>query len=120
MSDLKCTVCGFKDARDQAHVRDRYEFDEGDEHRLQNIIPLCPNHHRMFDSGKIGICPSRDHFVILTDGGIDVVEPVNPIHNIRDEYIQDSNSKTVPRVKVAIGLVPSQLHASHCPEHQRE
>lgn len=39
----KCIICGFKE------IVDLHHFDENNKNnKLSNLIPLCPNHHKMF------------------------------------------------------------------------
>jgi len=39
----KCIICGFKE------IVDLHHFDEDSKNNiLSNLIPLCPNHHKMF------------------------------------------------------------------------
>lgn len=118
MNQDRCIVCGFQDVSDDAHVKPRREFDRNEPDRLLNIIPLCPTHHRMFDRGLIGVCPDSYNLIILQNGEVSVEAPVGSLENIRDKYIQNSNSKLQPQVKAATGLIPSQKHASKCPEDQ--
>ncbi|WP_256549409.1 HNH endonuclease [Natrinema caseinilyticum] len=112
----RCAVCGFKEIKEDAHVKPRHEFEDSARDRLLNIIPLCPTHHRMFDSGKIGICPNKEVFVLMVGEEIKTKEPIMSIQRIREEYIEKSNSKLQPRLRAAVGLIPSQKHASRCPK----
>lgn len=120
MSQEPCMVCGFRVVSDDAHVKPRREFDYSEENRLLNIIPLCPTHHRMFDLGLIGICPESHKLVLLLEGDLEVRDPRGSFQNIREEYIEASNSKVQPKVRAAIGSLSDQTHASLCPEHQKE
>lgn len=45
-----CAVCGFSRLIEYAHYEPKRE---GGRARLGNIVPLCPNHHRLFDSGLL-------------------------------------------------------------------
>ena len=39
----KCIICGFKE------IVDLHHFDQNSKNNnLSNLIPLCPNHHKMF------------------------------------------------------------------------
>lgn len=43
----RCIVCGWdEDSCDVAHLN-------GPENYIENLVILCPNHHRLFDRGKI-------------------------------------------------------------------
>ena len=47
----RCAICGWDLAPcDVAHIVDRRN---GGEDVLENVVMLCPNHHRLFDLGKI-------------------------------------------------------------------
>ncbi|KKM08345.1 hypothetical protein LCGC14_1724710 [marine sediment metagenome] len=51
-SGFGCAICGWNEAQcDMAHVIPKVE---GGTYELDNIVILCPNHHRMADSGKLG------------------------------------------------------------------
>lgn len=45
-----CCVCGFNRSVDFAHIVWKKD---GGKIRKDNIAILCPNHHRLFDSGKL-------------------------------------------------------------------
>lgn len=52
-----CKVCGYDFAVEAAHVKPVKEF-SGDAtieeiNRIENLLPLCPNHHLEFDRGKL-------------------------------------------------------------------
>lgn len=59
--DRPCILCSTEYTED-AHVRARSSFLEG-EHRIQNLIPLCPLCHELFDSYFITIHPELRIFV---------------------------------------------------------
>lgn len=47
----RCAVCGWDEARnDVCHIVARKD---GGEDAFENIVMLCPNHHRLFDTKKI-------------------------------------------------------------------
>lgn len=48
--NLKCCICGFDRAFDFAHLKWRKD---GGRWTKKNLIILCPNHHRLFDRGKL-------------------------------------------------------------------
>ena len=49
----QCALCGWSEAPcDVAHIVAKKH---GGENKLENVVMLCPNHHRMFDTGKIPI-----------------------------------------------------------------
>jgi hypothetical protein len=46
-----CEICGWdEDTVDSAHI---IPVRDGGSHGVDNIVMLCPNHHRLFDHGKI-------------------------------------------------------------------
>lgn len=46
-----CAVCGWTETtNDVCHIVPRKR---GGENTFENIVMLCPNHHRMLDSGKM-------------------------------------------------------------------
>lgn len=55
----KCFICGWSEApNDVCHI---VPVKDGGETRIDNMILLCPNHHRMYDRGLI----QREHLVSL-------------------------------------------------------
>lgn len=113
---MRCVVCGDSEELDRAHVKDRSEFSDNEDDRRQNIIQLCPTHHRMFDNQKMGICPSKEEFVVEQNGSVDSVKPYRSIKDIKQEYIEYHNSKCGPQLRAALGLIPGQEYASICSE----
>jgi 5-methylcytosine-specific restriction endonuclease McrA len=45
-----CKVCGFDRLIEYAHI---IPASKGGDIRPSNILPLCPNHHRLFDKGLL-------------------------------------------------------------------
>lgn len=49
----RCAVCGWDEApNDVCHIIARRD---GGSDTLENVVMLCPNHHRLFDRGQIAI-----------------------------------------------------------------
>lgn len=46
----KCAICGYDKHVDIHHIEPVYS---GGTDELENLIPLCPNHHREADAGEI-------------------------------------------------------------------
>jgi predicted restriction endonuclease len=47
----RCAICGWDEApNDVAHIVARKN---GGTDTLDNVVMLCPNHHRLFDTGRI-------------------------------------------------------------------
>lgn len=47
----RCCVCGWDRATvDYAHM---CSVKDGGKYVLHNVLPLCPNHHRLFDNGEL-------------------------------------------------------------------
>lgn len=111
---MRCVVCGRTEELDNSHVKDNSEFDDHEDDRSQNIIYLCPTHHRMFDNNKIGICPSKKKIVIKRDGNFECVRPEFSIEYIKQEYVGYHNSNCGPRLRAALGLIPEQEYAKIC------
>lgn len=54
---LKCEVCGFDQTIDLCHI---ISHKEGGAFDIDsNLLILCPNHHRLFDSGQLKINPKK-------------------------------------------------------------
>lgn len=55
--NYKCCVCGYDKHIEVAHIKPVSEFSNGDMvseiNNIENIIPLCPNHHWEFDNGML-------------------------------------------------------------------
>lgn len=54
----QCMICGFKKTLDLCHIKWRKD---GGKITRDNIVILCPNHHRLFDRGLL----SRKEKVLL-------------------------------------------------------
>lgn len=50
VSQFGCSICGFKRALDKCHIKWRKD---GGKVSKDNIVILCPNHHRLFDQNKL-------------------------------------------------------------------
>jgi endogenous inhibitor of DNA gyrase (YacG/DUF329 family) len=49
----RCAICGWdEDSNDICHI---VPTSQGGEHAVENVVMLCPNHHRLFDRGKIPV-----------------------------------------------------------------
>jgi HNH endonuclease len=52
-----CLVCGYSFAVEAAHVKAVKSFSDEttleEINRIENLLPLCPNHHLEFDRGKL-------------------------------------------------------------------
>jgi predicted restriction endonuclease len=49
----RCAICGWDEApNDVAHIVARKH---GGSDALDNVVMLCPNHHRLFDTGRIPV-----------------------------------------------------------------
>lgn len=112
-TEMQCVVCGEK-ITDDAHVRDRTAFPDDLDDRIFNIIPMCPNHHRLFDKGKIGICQNKEKLLIKREGGIYVKEPAYPMKNVRDKWVREKNEQCDFEVRLRLGVIPGHSHADLC------
>jgi len=52
VKDKKCVVCGWDKCLDCCHI---IPAAKGGTYEESNLVVLCPNHHRLFDSGKLTI-----------------------------------------------------------------
>ena len=50
-----CVICGFSRAVDGAHI---VAAMDGGPRTEWNIVPLCPNHHRLYD--RAGLLPEEE------------------------------------------------------------
>lgn len=100
---MDCIVCGRSQNVQGSHVKDNSSFEDDEDDRTHNIIPLCGNHHTMFDKGYIGICPDTNRLVMEVDGKICPVKPKQSIENIRREYIQWQNARCDMRIRSGLG-----------------
>jgi predicted restriction endonuclease len=49
----RCAICGWDEApNDVAHIVAKKD---GGDDSLENVVMLCPNHHRLFDRGEIPV-----------------------------------------------------------------
>ena len=51
-----CLICGFRRFVEKAHV---IPARKGGPRRVWNIVPLCPNHHKLYDRNKLTTAESR-------------------------------------------------------------
>lgn len=54
--DKRCLICGWSRCIDAAHIIPAHQGGTMDEN---NLIPLCPNHHRLFDKKKLRLNEAR-------------------------------------------------------------
>ena len=68
----ECTLCGYPELKEKAHVQafsvwkndpDCDYTRSNHEHKINNIIDLCPNCHKLFDKGLISIHPGKKVFI---------------------------------------------------------
>lgn len=71
-------------------MKPRADFDEHEDDRLGNIIPLCPNCHTAFDQNIIGICKKGWYFLRLERTGL-IQVPAKVRLDVNDEYVQHRN-----------------------------
>lgn len=59
----KCYICGFETVVECCHIKPIHKFGPGslmkEVNGLENIIYLCPNHHKMFDKGYFCILKAQ-------------------------------------------------------------
>lgn len=52
-----CKICGFSDYVELCHIKAIKDFDKkntiGEVNSLDNLVYLCPNHHKLLDIGKL-------------------------------------------------------------------
>jgi len=111
-----CVICGHSPT-DGAHVKPKDTFSEKERSegfdRVQNIIQLCQNHHRLFDRGRIGICPRKGR-VVIDDPNSDIGNKnLRRKINIAEKYVEFRNSTCKYRVKFKLGILP-QSYGSLC------
>lgn len=55
--EKKCKICGFDDYVELCHIKPIKDFDKEakikEVNSLDNLVYLCPNHHKLLDIGKI-------------------------------------------------------------------
>lgn len=76
-----CAICGLplhigggRYYTDGAHIKPLGSPHHGPD-IMENVLPLCPNHHRQFDEGAIGITPEGKVYEKQPNGSI---KPANP------------------------------------------
>jgi hypothetical protein len=59
--ERKCYVCGYDYHIHVSHIRDVRDFPKtaliGEINHIDNLVALCPNHHKEFDDGYINLDP---------------------------------------------------------------
>jgi predicted restriction endonuclease len=75
----KCQVCGFDKSTEIAHIMPRQANGLT---VLENLLLVCPNHHRLFDMGEFSI--SDDFHLIGMEGELNV----DPRHRISMESLK--------------------------------
>ena len=57
--DKKCFICGYDKYIEVAHINPVFKFPKDTKisviNSLENLIPLCPNHHKEYDNGLINL-----------------------------------------------------------------
>ncbi|MEM9015695.1 MAG: HNH endonuclease [Verrucomicrobiota bacterium] len=77
----RCAICGLQlhIGGGRFHTEGAHIVPLGSPHNgpdtIENLIPLCPNHHKQFDEGAIGITPDGRVFQKLPDGSIEAANP---------------------------------------------
>ena len=55
--EKKCKICDFEDYVELCHIKAIKDFDKtstiGEVNDINNLVYLCPNHHKLLDIGKI-------------------------------------------------------------------
>jgi predicted restriction endonuclease len=110
---MTCAVCG-ESIFERAHVRPRRSFEKQEDDELNNIIRLCPTHHTKFDNGEIGICNSKDMFIIKEENELRCESPKSPISHVEPDYISYRNQRCIPDIKFRLGIIPGSEHGSWC------
>ncbi|WP_424008273.1 HNH endonuclease [Haloferax denitrificans] len=110
---MTCAVCG-EAIFERAHVRPKRSFDDRQDDERNNIIRLCPTHHTKFDNGKIGICESKERFVVKEGTSLRTEEPKSAISHVDIDYINYRNERCVRKVKFRLGIIPGSEHGSWC------
>lgn len=100
---MNCIVCGRSQNVHNSHVKDDTSFEDDEDDRTQNIIPLCGNHHQMFDDGYIGICPDSRRLVMEVDGNVCPVKPKQSVENIKRKYIEWQNDRCKLSIRSGLG-----------------
>jgi hypothetical protein len=49
---MRCSVCSTSGITEGAHIKKRVTFDQQENHRIFNILPICPTCHYFFDVCK--------------------------------------------------------------------
>lgn len=59
MKEIKCEICGYNGPVDVAHIKAIASFSKDTKlkevNHIDNLVGLCPNHHREFDRGDISL-----------------------------------------------------------------
>ena len=84
-----CTLCKTK-IIEHAHVQAKRNFFDNGNHLLQNIIPLCPTCHSLFDLGYITIHPNYRFFIFSL-----IREKKNILRPFKYSYPYFNNLKSI-------------------------
>jgi predicted restriction endonuclease len=70
--DRRCLVCGFSECVDIHHI---VSIAKGGDSFPENLITLCPNHHRLADRGRISANDLRKLVLARYEDDLDGVLP---------------------------------------------
>lgn len=111
---MPCAIC-TRDLTVDAHVKPKRKFDPSEDDRSNNIIQLCPNHHSMFDDGRIGICNNRIQLIIQNKSGdLELTTSEIELTYLEDEYVAFRNKMATYKVRFRLGKLPGHGYGQWC------
>jgi len=69
----ECFACNITKPLDAIHV---IAVKNGGQDCVENGLPSCPNHHRLFDSGDIGIDPNTHNIFLSKKISKEIISPI--------------------------------------------
>ena len=111
-----CCICGEL-ATHNCHVKDRTEFDSGEDDRYRNIIVLCQTHHGVYFDNHYGRKRRFTHMIInLHSNELWIIDPrikapknkdiksytYEPLFDLNPEYVRWKNRRALPILRTEL------------------
>lgn len=109
---MSCSIASCPNRKTQgAHVKPKVTFSERENDRADNIIPLCPSHHDLFDDGLIGIDFEKNRLIGKMGSEPRIYQSSFNLSRIRKEYIDEKNNYCDYFIRLWLGKISGASYA---------